>query len=164
MKNEVPSTPQKHKKLTLPYIGRFFKKEGFNVRRDKESIFIDLGQEPGFRIGLEKNVFSISFALPMHDGNTGDIMFLADTTMAVTNMTKIFLTPNGDSADLVFSTESICATRQAFESIINRTLSSLMDTVKTYFEIRKEAESAARQEAISKFMMAHCRQRQMPPN
>lgn len=164
MKNATSPIGPKHKKLTLPYIGRFFKKEGFNVRRDKGSLFIDLGQEHGFRIGLEKNVFSISFALPTHDDNTSDIMFLADTTMAVTNMTKIFLTPNSDSADLVFSTESICATRQAFESIINRTLSSLMDTVKTYFEIRKEAESAARQEAISKFMMAHCRQCQMPPS
>lgn len=160
MKIATPTIAHNHKKLTLPYIGRFFKKEGFNVRRDKGSLFIDLDQEHGFRIGLEKNVFSISFALPTHDDNTNDIMFLADTTMAVTNMAKIFLTPNGDSTDLLFSVESICTTRQAFESIINRTLSSLMDTVKTYFEIRKEAESAARQEAISKFMMAHCRQLQ----
>lgn len=140
--------------LTLPFIGKYLKASGLDVKRDGNAYYADLAQEKDLLVGLKKGKLSVAVALPVNEEETETVSMLADITMASTMMTKVFLVPEEDEMNMWFAVETFCKTRGQFEEIFDPTLKILLGAVRTYAKIREEVEKAMQIETMTDYLMS----------
>ena len=140
--------------LTLPFIGKYLKASGLDVKRDGNAYYADLAQEKDLLVGLKKGKLSVAVALPVNEEETETVSMLADITMASTMMTKVFLVPEEDGMNMWFAVETFCKTRGQFEEIFDPTFKLLLESVRTYVKIREEVEEAMQIETMTDYLMS----------
>lgn len=140
--------------LNLPFIGKYLKSSGLDVKREGNTYYADLAQEKDLLVGLKKGKLSVAVALPVNEEETETVSMLADITMASTMMTKVFLVPEEDGMNMWFAVETFCKTRGQFEEIFDPTFKLLLESVRTYVKIREEVEEAMQIETMTDYLMS----------
>lgn len=119
--------------ITIPYIGKYLKSSGLEVKLDGNAYYADLVQEKDMLIGFKDDKLKVAVALPEDDG---------------TNMW--------------FAVEVFCKTRSQFKEIIGQTFKLLLESVRTYINIREDVEESIRIKMMTEYMVS--RESEIRPN
>ena len=124
------------KNATLSFIGFFLKRIGWDAKLKGNSYYVNLGCDSNLVIGFWDGRLSVAVVIRANWEDVDELLVFASLTMTRTTLTKIFLHPENEEMNIWFCSESYCKTRGEFKRVFDGLFKLLMESVRTFIEIR----------------------------
>lgn len=140
------------KNATLSFIGVFLKRIGWDAKLRGNSYYVSLGCDSNLVIGFWNGRLSVAVVIRANWEDVDELLVFASLTMTRTTLTKVFLHPEDEEMNIWFCSESYCKTRGEFIGVFDGLFKLLMESVRTFIEIRNTITAPIQVETMSSIM------------